>query len=650
MKASGILISTIIIILSAAFPRTAAGIELPAFLTDNMVMQQNSTLTIPGKTTPGATVRINGSWSDECVTTKAGADGTFSARLSTPAAGGPFSITLCTGDEEELTLNNVLSGEVWLCSGQSNMEFPVEGWATVMGHDTLVPMANHPYIRLLQVTKQTAHTPQADCRVNMGGWVECNPATVKGFSAIAYLYARELSQKLRVPVGVIDATWGGTPAEAWTSFDGVKTIDGFQAETDAMERCGFDTGRLSADYEKRLAQWMALANAQSEGDALPSGTMPTGINWENSVLPAAFDGIVWLSRSIDIPEEAAGKPLTLHLGAIDDEDVTYFNGVEIARGSGYDTPRVYTAPASLVKAGQAEIKCRVTDFGGGGGFNGGDRMRAKTSNGTEIPLEGKWDYRVAVDFTRLPARPVSVSGPGYPTVLYNAMIHPLAAMPVKGVIWYQGCANVGRADQYGPLFRRLITDWRQLWKQPGMPFYFVQLAGYLQPSFCQPDSEWAALRAAQADALELPATGMAVAIDLGDPSDIHPRNKQGVAHRLALLAFDRCYNQDVECEAPRLTECTTDGNRMRLRFDKEITTVTPAVTGFIIAGKDGMFHPADARLTDPRTVELHSSKVSHPAAVRYNWADCPNGALYGHSGLPVAPFATDRIKQTATDN
>lgn len=626
----------------AIAPRATAEIRLPAFITDNMVVQRNSSLTLHGTTTPGSTVEVTPGWDTRATTTKAGADGTFTAIVDTPEAGGPYCLTITDG-KDELTLNNILSGEVWICSGQSNMEFPVQGWATVMGYDTLIPTAQHPDIRLLQITKQTALTPQSDCRTNMGGWVECTPASVPEFSAVAYLYARELAGKLHVPVGVVDATWGGTPAEAWTSFEGVKRIDGFEQEAAALERCGFDAARLQADYEQRLSDWMVLAEKQqpAEGSQAVSGLMPTGTNWENTVLPASFDGIVWVTKQIEIPAAAAGKPLTLRLGAIDDEDITYFNGTEIARGSGYDTPRIYTVPAHMVKAGNAEIKIRISDFGGGGGFNGGDKMMAE-ADGVTVPLDGDWNYKVAVDFSRLPAKPVSVTGSSYPTVLYNAMIHPLSAMPVKGVIWYQGCANVGRDRQYEPLFQTLITDWRKLWKNQDMPFYFVQLAGFLKPSFCQPDSEWAALRNAQAKALSLPHTGMATAIDLGNPADIHPRNKQDVAHRLALLALANDYGHDVTCKAPALKRIDRKDGRLILTFDGDLKPTSVALTGFIISDGKGDFATACGRLIDARTIELSSPKVSNPAVARYNWADYPGGNLYGTTGLPVAPFATDK--------
>ncbi len=617
-------------------------ITLPAFMSDNMVVQQNSDLTLRGTASPGAVVSVRSGWTDKVAKTKAADDGTFSLKISTPAAGGPYTMSVADKDGE-VVLNNILSGEVWLCSGQSNMEFPVKGWTTVMDYDRIIPTAQHPDIRLLQVAKQASFTPQTDCRVNMGGWVECNSATVPEFSAVAYLYALELLQELKVPVGVIDATWGGTPAEAWTSLGGVSKVPGFENEVYELKSTGGDAAKMQADYDAAMEEWMALvaAKMKEEGNDGRSGKMPTGTNWENGTLSADFDGVVKMSRTVEITAGLAGKPLTLYLGAIDDEDITRFNGVEIARGSGFDTPRVYTVPAEFVKEGTATIEITATDFGGGGGFNGGDTMRAE-ADGTVIPLEGEWDYAVAVDFASLPSKPVSVGGGGYPTVLYNAMIHPLANMPVRGVIWYQGCANVGRHEQYAPLFKQLITDWRQLWQRPEMPFNFVQLAGFLKPSYCQPESEWAALRDAQASALELPNTAMATAIDLGNPDDIHPRNKQDVAHRLATIALGRQYGKDVVCKAPEMSEAKAKGGKLTLKFNAPLTPTSSALTGFIIAGKDGKFALAYGKLIDDTTVELSSPAVKDPVTVRYNWADYPGGNLYGQTGLPVAPFKSDK--------
>lgn len=621
----------------------SATVKLPNYITPNMVMQHDTTMTVPGYAKPGAKVTVSPSWTTSPLTTKADTDGRFSVEVPTPAPGGPFSIEF--NDGEPLVIDNLLSGELWLCSGQSNMEFPIRGWIEVMDADHVIATANNPDIRLLQVRKTTAYTPQEDVQTNMGGWVQAASNTMD-FSAIAYLFAKELRDELKMPVGVIDATWGGTPAEAWTAAEYLEGIKGFENELDALKRTGGDPAQLKADYERRLNDWMALARdggntpdpakPLSKGESKPAGYFEH-IGWGNS-----FDGIVWAQKTIDVPAELAGKDLTLSLGTIDDEDVTWFNGTEVARGSGYNTPRVYTVPGKLVKAGENLITIRISDFGGEGGFAGpADQMKGEIA-GVTLPLSGNWIYETGVDFSSLPQKPASVEGSSYPSVLYNAMLSPLHNLPIKGVLWYQGCANVGRGEQYEPLFQALINNWRELWGYD-FPFYFVQLAGWLQPQTVQPDSEWAALRNAQSKALTLPNTAMVSAIDLGNPGDIHPQNKQEVAHRLAMTALNRDYGRsDLVCTAPRCIASKKSGNRIILTFDGDVHPTSSAVIGFIIGDSKGNFAQGMTEMPDSRTIIVSSPQIKNPDRVRYDWADYPNGNLYGATGLPVAPFATDK--------
>lgn len=616
-------------------------VRLPNYITSNMVMQHNSMLTVPGYAAPGATVKVTPSWTGKTLTAKADSEGRFKVSIATPDAGGPFCITF--DDGSPLTIDNLLSGELWLCSGQSNMEFPVQGWTSVMDADHVVSTAHNPDIRLLQVKKTTAFSPQEDVQTNMGGWVQAASNTMD-FSAIAYLFAKELRDSLKVPVGVIDATWGGTPAEAWTGFEALKSVPGFEQETKALESCNFDGALLRQDYEKRLNEWMALASASGEavnpGKPLDGKSLPASY-FERIGFGNSFDGIMWVQKTIDVPANCAGKDMTLYLGAIDDEDVTYLNGVEVAKGSGYNTPRVYTIPGNLVKSGQNLLTIRISDFGGEGGFAGpGEKMRAEVG-GVSLPLSGDWTYQVGVDFATLPQKPTSIDGSSYPSVLYNAMLYPLHNLPIRGVLWYQGCANVGRAGQYEPLFQSLIKDWRGLWGNE-FPFYFVQLAGWLDPKTVQPDSEWAALRNAQSKALSLPNTSMVSAIDLGNPGDIHPRDKQTVAHRLALTALNRDYGfTHADYKAPVCKGHKKDGSKIILTFDRDVIPTSSAVIGFIIGDSDGNFAQAMTEMPDSRTVVVSSPLIKNPDRVRYNWADYPNGNLYSSSGIPLAPFATD---------
>lgn len=636
----------IILLLAAAaatLPATAK-VTLPNYITDNMIVQQNSVLTVNGQAAPGSRVKVSAGWEKGSQTVTADKNGKFIVRLATPKAGGPYTMTFEDKDGA-VNIENVLSGELWLCSGQSNMEFPVQGWTTVMDNDHVVATAHHPDIRLLQVKKKTAFSPCEDVEVNGGGWQICTSASMADFSAIAYFFAKELSDQLKVPVGVIDTTWGGTPAEAWTSAEALGSVAGFENELADLKAAGYDADRLNDIYHRRIDEWMSLAksgNADFDKGTIQSGADWNSIAvpgyWEHSVLPS-FDGIVWLQRSIDVPAELAGKPLELNFRAIDDEDVTFFNGRQVGQGSGYDTPRSYAVPGELVRAGKNVITVKVSDFGGEGGIAPG--VTEAVVGGVKIPLSGNWQYLVQTDFSKLPPKPVAPAGSSYPSVLYNAMLSPLKNMPVKGVLWYQGCANVGRDEQYVPLFKTLINDWRKLWGEE-TPFYFVQLAGFLQPKAVQPDSEWAALRNAQSKALELDNTAMAVAIDLGNPADIHPKNKQDVAHRLALIALNRDYGKDCVYAAPRCISAERSGNALVLKFDSPVQATSNAITGFIIAGKDGAFTTATPVVVDDCTLRLSAPSVSKPELVRYNWADYPGGNLYGSTGLPVAPFANDK--------
>lgn len=624
----------------------SAEVVLPKFFTDNMLVQRDAMLTVAGKATPGAEVKVTTDWANGKAKGKAGADGAFSIALPTPGAGGPYTIIVDDGIGAPVVLSNVLSGELWLCSGQSNMEFPVKGWTQVMNADEVVATARHPEVRLLQIRKNTAYAPQADADVNMGGWVEASPATMD-FSAIAYLFAKEMKDSLQVPVGVIDATWGGTPAEAWTSAEYFAGVPGFETEVDALAKDALHPGYLKDDYERRNAQWLEQGAtltddfdlaAEQTGDSWLSIQIPA--MWETSVLPG-FDGIVWMQRVVDLPEDAAGKPLTLNLGPIDNEDETYFNGSKVGGEAAWDTPRHYEVPGNLVRAGKNVITVKVSDYGGDGGIGGKPEDDCVVVAGRTYPLAGEWKFSVLKDFSKMPPRPASIYESSFPSVLFNAMISPLRLMPVRGVLWYQGCANVGRAEQYEPMFQNLIRSWRSIWGE-SLPFYFVQLAGWLQPRNVQPDSEWAALRNAQAKALSLPNTGMAVAIDLGNPADIHPIDKQEVARRLGLIALNRTYGHKQTDAAPAYISSKTKGNTMELKFDGPLISEAGVITGFIVGDGKGKFAYANARLTAPDTVVLSSPLIGNPKTARYNWADCPGGNLTGSTGLPVAPFATDK--------
>lgn len=625
----------------SGYRTSEASIVLPRIYTDNMVLQRNSVVTIPGTAAPGSRVVLKADWLSAPVSAGTDGNGKFTLKLPTPDSGGPYTIVLDDGHGEKV-LQNILIGEVWLCSGQSNMEFPVRGdWARVADADRVVADMGRPALRLLQIKNTTSLTPLDDASVEYG-WVESSPAA-ESFSAIGYLYGRMLQDSLEVPVGVIDATWGGTTVEAWTPREALKGVPGFEYY---YELSG------GKDREIALSETEVRRTYEATGDKRPAypfdksrmqtgktwGKMPVPSLWEDNVLPG-FDGIVTMQFELDLPRDAAGKDLLLCLGAVDDMDRTYFNGIPVGSCHIHDLAREYKVDGSLVKAGENVITVEVVDNGGGGGIW---RSSYAVVDGKRYTLDGEWNYSVLSDFSKTGMSYVWPESNNHPMVLYNAMINPLTTLPLAGVIWYQGCQNVGRDAQYEVCFKNMIQGWRKAFDDPDMPFYFVQLAGFLQPVAVQPDSKWALLRHAQSKALELPNTAMATAVDIGNPVDIHPVNKAEVARRLAIIALDRVYGMKQICEAPACTSVVNDGKSVTLTFSGPVKAAGGVATGFIIGDRKGKWESAGARMIDDRTIRISSPLIADPVAVRYDWADYPGGNLYGANNLPVLPFATDK--------
>lgn len=648
----------IILLLFVCVGAVRAEVRLPAIISDNMVLQQGTKVRIWGNARAGERVIVT--FQNKSSEAVADAGGRWQVFVGPLKSGGPASELTVKGDNT-LTIKNVLVGEVWLCSGQSNMEWPL---ANTIGSAETMAQANYPEIRMFRVEHHTSTEPLTDLE---GHWIVTTPDEVAHFSAVGYFFGRELYQRLKVPIGLINSSWGGTPAEAWTSHDALVASPELKPILDRYANSLNMAPQAKEAYARALDEWEQknlYIDAGNKGETLGYADPATSTaDWSKMDLPQQFetagmliDGAVWFRRVLELPESWAGKDLVLNLTPIDDQDVTYFNGKKVGSigrdtPNSYMVPRKYVVPGSLVHGGRNVIAVRVFDSAGEGGFSRGGAMSIAPKGAAEsevISLRGAWDYKVELalepkhpDWGSRPEA-VGVSNQNNPSVLYNAMIAPLVPFAIRGAIWYQGESNAGRAYQYRTLFPIMIRNWRSAWGHD-FPFYFVQLANW-HANKAEPDeSDWAELREAQTMTLREPQTGMAVTIDIGDENDIHPRNKLDVGRRLAAWALAGTYGQKVIPSGPLFDRFTIEGDKVRVRFKHGAGLKTSdggAVKGFAIAGEDRRFVWAEARI-DGDTVIVSSPKVMKPVAVRYGWADNPIANLYNSAGLPASPFRTD---------
>jgi sialate O-acetylesterase len=625
---------------------------------DDMVLQRDVKFPVWGWTTPGTSVTVQ--FRGQKATVAADADGKWLARLGPFAAGGPFTLTI--SGPQSVTLNNVLVGDVWLCSGQSNMEM---GVTQVDNAKEEVAQANYPQLRLFAVPKTIAATPQSTVQ---GRWLVTTPANITtggwgGFSAVAYFFGRYLHKELNVPIGLIHSSWGGTVAEGWVSAEALSAIAEFQPAIKSLAETMAAPQKAAVDVDKATEAWWPKNDPGSSAtptwadpsiDVSQWKTMRLPQLWEEAGLPD-YDGVVWFRKTFTLPADWAGHDLVLNLGPIDDRDTTFVNGVRVGAMSQYDAPRSYKVPASALKPGVNTIAVRVLDTGVGGGIYGSpEQMKIVPAdgNGAAVPLAGEWSYRPSVKLTEVkeapPTQPAS-GNLGLVNARYNGMIAPLLPFAIKGAIWYQGESNVGRAAQYEKLLPVMIRDWRARFQSGDFPFLIVQLANYLGRKTEPGDSEWARLREAQLHISQLvPRAGLAVAIDIGDAKDIHPKNKQEVGRRLALAALEIAYGKKGVSSGPVYRAMKEDGGMIRLSFDHTdgglvIKPGEGGLSGFAIAGEDRRFVWADA-VVHGKEVWVSSPQVKFPVAVRYGWADNPVSTLYNGAGLPASPFRTDDFK------
>lgn len=625
----------------------SAEVRLPRILGSNMVLQRNQELKIWGWADKNEKVTVH--FNDVTRSTRADKNGRWLVKLPPMKAGGPYDMKVRGRNIIELT--NILIGDVWVCSGQSNMEWPVE--QSLNAREEAADASYHG-LRLFTVPNNVQFEPAED--IPGGEWLECNPETVMPFSAVGYFFGREIHRNQRVPIGLISTNWGGTNIETWTSLNAIRTVPDFEQQVQMLTEMDLEkeVEKRRTELQVRIGKYAADQPGIRDGVALWAdpdldmsgwGIMSLPGRWEEQGLEG-LDGVVWYRFEFNLPREVAEKGITLLLGPIDDSDRTWVNGHQAGETiQRYSADREYPVPAEYLKEGRNVIAVRVEDTGSGGGFHGNAEDMRILSEGFELSLAGDWNYRVSpaeldIDFRNL-------IGPNrYPTLLFNGMIHPLLNYPIMGAIWYQGEANAGRAHQYRQLLPLMIEDWRKHWEQPGFPFFIVQLANYMEPPEKPGESAWAELREAQLMALSLPNTGMAVTIDIGEADDIHPRNKQDVGKRLALSALKIAYGEKIVHSGPVFREMEIDGSQAILSFDHIGSGLICRdrygyLKGIAVAGPDRVFHWAKARIDGDR-VRVWSDEVADPVAVRYGWADNPDDVnLYNREGLPASPFRTD---------
>lgn len=616
-----------------------ADVKPNSLFADNAVLQRDHEIPVWGTARDGEQVTVE--FAGQQVSTVA-SDGRWLVRLQ-PLAADAKPQTMTIRGDNTITLKNIVIGDVWVASGQSNMERqlglrggqkPIENW------EAEVAAADHPLIREYYVPEHLAYAPTADAG---GRWRVCSPQTVADFSAVGYFFARDLHAAEKIPIGVLFTAWGGTVAEAWTSADALQTMPDFQKDMQQFQQAVGDPKSFQAKYAERLARWYAendaAASDWSSNDfaAADWKTMRLPTTWEDAGVPG-HDGVVWFRREVQLPAEWDNKAAELRLGAIDDNDTTWVNGEKVGATEGWDIPRDYRIPAGVFHEGRNVIAIRALDTGGPGGFTGkATDMTLEDSGGSQVALSGEWNYHKGVSIADASPLPRSLSNnPNVPTVLYNAMLAPLQQFPIKGVIWYQGESNNGRARQYQTLFPLMISDWRGAWSCGDFPFLFVQIAPYRDMS---PE-----IREAQLLTLEKsPNTAMAVIVDVGDANDIHPARKGPVGARLALAARALAYGEPLEYSGPLFDGVQFKDGEAVVSFTHVgdgLVSQGGELKGFTIAGADKKFVPAQAEIIGD-TVVVSSEKVPAPTAVRYGWSNVPDVNLFNKEGLPASPFRSD---------
>lgn len=622
-----------------------AQISLPKIFGNNMVLQRGINIPVWGNAKPGA--YITATLGKVKAGTKADKDGKWTIHFPQFTAGGPYDLKISESGKPGSTieLKGILIGDVWLASGQSNMEWEVQ---QAQDAHNEIAKANFPKIRFLIVGHNIKLGPQSD--ILSGQWKVTDTNNVKQFSAVAYYFARKIHMEQNVPIGIIQSTWGGTPIQSWTSREMLLTSADYRAQilaNDSLSQNDFVKDSLNM---ARLGD--IIYHAQNNADKIVPLPNYNDSGWTAVEMPrlikdfgiGKYEGMMWMRKKVVLPASFAGKQLVLNIGHPEMNYSLYFNGTEICKSVwNGSTKHIYTIPANLVKNGENTVSIRIAMLWSGGGLNPPANDIYITDEHVKVSLAGKWFYSKDIE----PAIPQSRNFQYYPSLLFNTMINPIIPYGIKGFIWYQGEANDTAAYRYRTLFPMLIKDWRQRWHQGNLPFLYAQLTNFKKENPLPSESEWAELREAQTLTLSQPNTGMACIIDIGDANNIHPINKQEVGRRMALIAQKKVYHENVVASGPMYKSFVVKGKDVIITFSDTglglSTRDAASVNGFAIAGEDKKFYWASAKIEGNKVI-VNSDKVNVPVAVRYAWADNPVCTLINNEGLPAVPFRTDSWK------
>ena len=617
-----------------------AQVKLPQLIRDSMVLQRDKKINVWGWASTGEkiSVRFNG----KTYKTTTNNDGKWMMQLAPMEAGGPY--TMEVDGKNKITLHEILIGDVWLCSGQSNMVHQMKLHSVRYADE--IANSSYPEIRHFWIPTMTDLQGLHD-DLPTGYWKSANPNDVLEFSAVAYFFAKDLYEKYHVPIGLINASVGGTPIEAWTSEEGFKEFPSIlntiqkNKDTAYVNSLGRNNNTNTLKPEDKgltgFKPWYDTAYIPKEW-----WTINVPGYWEDQGIKN-LDGVVWYRKEINVPASMTGKPAKVFLGRIVDADVLYINGKQVGTTTYQYPQRRYTIPADLLKPGKNLFVVRVTNNSGKGGFVS-DKPYCLIAGNDTVDLKGYWQYKVGEVFIPQNGPVNNFSAQNQPTSLYNAMVAPLINYTIKGITWYQGEANTIHAAEYAKLQPAMIGDWRSKWKEGDIPFLYVQLPGFMDYNYVPSESQWAELREAQLKSLSVPNTAMAVTIDLGEWNDIHPDRKKEVGDRLALAAEKIAYDENIVYSGPVFQSSTIEGNKIILSFTNVgsglITNDGEELGEFAIAGTDKKFVWAKAKIDGDKVI-VWSDEIINPKYIRYSWADDPvNPNLYNKEGLPASPFRT----------